>query len=179
MESQGSFNIDLANPASISEKLPEAEAMLKRLQEQYSQKREELVHWQNLVTWLQALERAASGEAVAAAAQDQHLTELQALVVGVVNREVRRIRAKDVTDILHSEGHDISGDTVSNTLWYVAEKITPKPIQRAGRGFYAPLAYKGDETTAGEAAASLLAGAGLGVIAAGAAHGLLKAGGGG
>jgi hypothetical protein len=177
MESQDSFNIDLANPASISEKLPEAEAILEKVQEQFSQKREELVHWQNLVTWLQALERAASGgDAVATTAQGQHLTQLQALVVGVVNREVRKIRAKDVTDTLRSEGHDISGDTVSNTLWYVAEKITPKPIQRAGRGFYAPLAYKGDETTTGEAAASLLAGAGLGAIAAGA---LFKAGGGG
>ena len=179
MESQDSFNIDIANPASISERLPEAEAILEKLQEQFSQKREELVHWQNLVTWLQALERAASGDGVVAeTTQNQRLTELQALVVEVVNREVRKIRAKDVTDILRAEGRDISGETVSNTLWYVAEKITPPPIQRAGRGFYAPLTYKGEETTAGEAAASLLAGAGLGVIAAGAAQSLLKAGGG-
>lgn len=168
-----SLQVDLANPENIIEKLTEAEAVLEKIRREFEEKRDELAHWHRLVAWMQALARAdAAGQAVVPSPSGQHLTELQALVVEVVNRETRRIRARDVTDILQAEGHDISGDTVSNTLWYVAEKVDPKPIQRAGRGFYAPLTYKGDEM-AREAAAGILAGIGAGALAAG-AHSLLE-----
>jgi len=179
MDSSISLKVDLANPEIIEEKLPEAEAALARLQEEFAQKKDELAHWHNLVVWMQAMVRAASGEpAVVPSSQpNQHLTELQAMVVEVVNREMRKIRAKDVTAILQSEGHRIPGDTVSNTLWYVAEKVSPPPIRRAGRGFYAPLAYENDEATPGEAVAGLVAGIGAGALAAGAVNSLLKAGG--
>jgi|GEM_PF-4028601 len=87
---------------------------------------------------------------------------MQAQVVGVVNRELRKIRAPEVTEILNSEGVDISNDSVSNCLWYVAEKTDPSPIKRVGRGYYAPVNFKEGLSAADVA----MAGLGVGALAA-------------
>lgn len=58
-----------------------------------------------------------------------------ALVVDVVIREARPIRARDVRGILVAEGHGVSGEQVSNALLYAAR--TGK-LTKAGRGTYAP-----------------------------------------
>jgi len=68
------------------------------------------------------------------------------LVVEVMNREARKLRSKDVTQILQREGHDVSTDQVSNALYYAAVTAKPPRIWRPpGRGFYAPFDYKEEE----------------------------------
>ena len=180
MTTPKSFTIDLADPSNLGERLPEAEAKLDSLEQELKTKFSEVVRWRRMVAAMQTLARAGESDGsaiVPATADHQHLTELQTRVVNVVTREVRKIRAKDVTDILHAEGFPISGDSVSNCLWHVAEKVKPSPIKRVDRGFYAPHEYQEGDLTPAEAAGSILAGVGVGALAASAAHSLLKAGG--
>jgi hypothetical protein len=61
------------------------------------------------------------------------------LVIEVVNRELREIRSRDIRDILLEEGHSLTSESVSNSLWNAAEKA--QKIQRIRRGWYAPLDY--------------------------------------
>lgn len=162
MESLNSLMVDLGNPSSISEKLPEAEETLRRVEEELQAKQAEVSHWQRLVAIIAALTNE-GGDQVAISDPRLHLTELQSLVVGVVNRDMRKIRARDVTQVLNAEGIEVSSDSVSNCLWYVAERVEPSPIRRIGRGFYAPAAYKEEGLSAGEMA---VAGLGAGALAA-------------
>lgn len=65
------------------------------------------------------------------------------VVMEVVNRENRKIRARDVAHVLQSEGHDVSLAGVSNALFYGARRAKPPRIAKAeGRGMYAPLTYR-------------------------------------
>ncbi len=167
MTTSKSLNVDLADPSSILARLPEAEETLAQMQLELEERQSEFARWRDLVALMQALVANPHEAGTLTAAQPAHqLTDLQALVVGVVNREVRKIRAKEVTEVLQAEGYSISGDSVSNTLWHVAEKLSPKPIQRIGRGFYAPLAYKESQPTSGEVAGTVLAGISAGALAA-------------
>lgn len=68
-------------------------------------------------------------------------------MVGVVNREVRRIRARDVHAQLLLEGHEVTYESVGNSLYYAAN--TANKILKTGRGEYAPLSYT-DEAVAEE-----------------------------
>lgn len=62
------------------------------------------------------------------------------LAVEVVNREMRKIRARDVWQTLLHEGHDLGRVQVSNALHYAAHKA--RRIQSPpGRGYYAPNDY--------------------------------------
>ncbi len=94
---------------------------------------------------------------------------MQELVVGIIQREGKELRAKEVTKILQGEGHDVNGDKVRNALWYAAERSGV--IERLGRGTYATHAYVEAATkpSAVELAASVAAGAGTGALLA---HGL-------
>lgn len=77
------------------------------------------------------------------------------LVVEVVERENRKLRAKEVRQILHAEGHDLTSDAVSNALFYAAKRAKPSRIKAAmGRGFYAPMSYVEPPTTGYGVAAS-------------------------
>ena len=179
MDASDSFTVDLADPSSLPERLAAAEQELERLEGALREQFGEVVRWRQLVEAMRQLAAAGTqGDARGVSPTSQHLTEMQARVAAVVNREVRKIRARDVTDILHREGVPLSNESVSNCLWHLAEKVEPSPIQRVGRGFYAPHAYKEVELSPGEAAGSVLAGVGLGAVAASAAHSLFKAGGG-
>jgi hypothetical protein len=61
----------------------------------------------------------------------------------VVNRELRKIRALEVCEILRAEGHDVNPTGVANALYYAAHKAQPRKIKAAkGRGMYAPLAFR-------------------------------------
>jgi hypothetical protein len=169
MESPNSLTVDLADPASIRAKLPEAEKTLADLERALELRQQELARWRDLVSVLRAL--APDGPATSAerpvatpTPEPSRLSPLQALVIGVVNRENRKIKAKQVAEILQAEGHDVSGDSVSNTLWVAAEKIDPPPIKRAGHGFYAPLIYNEPGMTAAEMAGNGAAGVGTGAL---------------
>lgn len=64
------------------------------------------------------------------------------LVVEVVNREPRPIKAKTVYTILAEEGHDLTTSAVSGALNYASREGGPGRIRTAvGRGMYAPLDY--------------------------------------
>jgi hypothetical protein len=65
------------------------------------------------------------------------------LVVEVVSRANRKIRAQDVTEILRQEGHELAKVAVSNALFYAAKRAKPPRLKQATeRGFYAPLNYQ-------------------------------------
>jgi len=65
------------------------------------------------------------------------------LVVEVVNRANRKIRAQDVTEILRQEGHELAKVAVSNALFFAAKRAKPPRLKQAdGRGLYAPLNYQ-------------------------------------
>jgi hypothetical protein len=196
MELPSSLTVDLADPASIRAKLPEAEKTLKDLEQELEEQMLQIERWRGLVEVLHSLVPA-EAEPPAQLQPPQadepgstHLSPMQALVIEVVNREVRKIRAKTVTRTLQSEGHDVTGDAVANALWYSAEKLEPKPIQRAGHGMYAPLSFSEQEEQPAPARAypksseskltlaEGLTGAGIGLLAgAGASHVLANLGG--
>lgn len=87
-------------------------------------------------------------ESAAEAATTREPTLLE-MVVEVVDREVRKIRAKEVQEILASEGYERPAGAISNALHDAAHRA--KLIQAApGRGMYAPLAYREVELPDGQ-----------------------------
>lgn len=141
-----SFIVDLNDLADIRAKLTKAKIILREKQEELDSLRDlerEVADWGANVAFLTSKaqlpqeaepneQRAGSGGIVAG---------LGDLAVEVVNREVRKIRSRDVCAILRREGYDVSPNSVSNALYYAAH--TGRKINTApGRGFYAPLAYK-------------------------------------
>jgi hypothetical protein len=68
------------------------------------------------------------------------------LVVEIVNREGRIIRAKEVHELLAQEGHDLTPEQVSNALHYAAHDAR-KISAAEGRGMYAPRDYREPELT--------------------------------
>ena len=164
MNDSESFTVDLADPSILSKKLPEAEESLKRVEAELEKKQAAVARWRQLVAVLRALTGDPSAKEASSEILGQvlNLTKMQAQVVGIVNREMRKIRAPEVTAILNSEGVGITNDSVSNCLWYVAEKVAASPIKRVGRGYYAPVDYKEGLTAADMAVAGL----GVGALAA-------------
>jgi hypothetical protein len=72
---------------------------------------------------------------------DSDASSTVALAVGVVNREQRKIRARDVHATLVSEGHTMPRSAVANSLYYAAHRA--RSIQAAeGRGMYAPIGFR-------------------------------------
>lgn len=139
------LNIDFQDRADIRAKLPLAQARLDALEAALRGQVQEVEDWREYVAVL--ARRAELGPPEPEVA-DNRPTPLSRdaqpldLVVEVVNREKRKIRAKHVGDILRSEGHEISNEAVSNALFYGAKRADPPRIESApGRGFYAPLGY--------------------------------------
>lgn len=72
-----------------------------------------------------------------------------ALVVAVVNRANRAIRAKTVKTMLANEGHILEGDKVRDALYYAANRRKPPLIQSLPeRGYYAPVNFRRSEQDA-------------------------------
>jgi hypothetical protein len=163
MHAPESLPVDLASPADIREKLPEAEAILARMEEELREQQREIDRWRKLVDVLRSVAGAAepangaaprtdpapapapvpppaTRSAESEAERETESAQPQDLVVEVVNREVREIKSKDVQSILAGEGHVLKMDSVSNALWYAAEKSNL--IQRTRRGWYAPRAFR-------------------------------------
>lgn len=145
MNGLSSLPIDLADPADIRAKLPAAEMLLEEMERAVAEQQREVTRWRELVTLLRSIANVGSEAAQRHAPKvtAPSLSPLQELVASVVDREIRKIRARDVAMILQREGHNIATDSVSNALWHAAEKTGQ--IQRTGHGFYAPLAYRKEE----------------------------------
>jgi hypothetical protein len=148
------FIVDFNDPADITRRLADAERIL----DETNQKLADVVplqrkaqEWQANVDFLRSKTRSAAPQAALApndtAAPAQAVSnggerpDVQSHVVGVVNREMRKIKASLVRDTLAAEGHDFSSEQVSNALHHAA--TGPKLIQKwPERGMYAPLGYR-------------------------------------
>jgi len=153
------LQIDFSDRADVRGKLPHA----RRIREA---KREALLvaraEWEDWEDYVKTLERRAGvsdrsmvadeaenaqGQQVAPPAAQRSRPDSSGvapldLVVEVVDRELRKIRAQHVWAILTDEGQELSKVAVSNALFYAAKRAKPPRLKRAeGRGFYAPLGY--------------------------------------
>jgi hypothetical protein len=159
-----SLTIDFGDPNDVRAKLPDARRILSRKHSASEAARKDWQVWDGYVKMLElragVSEPETSGDAEVAAesvgraspeptdgdlgvpARAPKAAPLD-LVVEVVNREDRKIRAQDVAGILRREGHDLAKVAVSNALFYAAKRAKPPRLKQAGeRGFYAPLSYR-------------------------------------
>jgi hypothetical protein len=142
-----SLQVDLADRKDISAKLPEAERVLALMEQELEEKQRDIDSWRDLVGVLRGIVgKEAHGNAhvpqsappsAPAPALPQSYSPMQDLVVGIVERENREIKAKEVAQILRSEGHELASDSISSALWQASKD--DKRIRRLGRGLYAPL----------------------------------------
>lgn len=161
-----SLKIDFFDLEDIRRNLPAAKKRLDEMQTELSAKQREFEDWRMFVDFLARRANSVSHErqsseiatvadaAVASAGQESTSNHEGAatgdgrpqpldLVVEVVNREVRKIRAVEVANILLREGHKVTPMMVSNALFYAAKRAKPPRVKAGlGRGFYAPFAYR-------------------------------------
>jgi hypothetical protein len=132
-----SLIVDLADPKAVRAKLPEVRAIR-------DSKRRDFEAWDARVRVLEqfagepdAETEATEPEPETAGAEPSSILDL---VLEVVNREMRPIRAKDVYLTLIEDGIKVTPSSVSNSLYYGAK--TAKKIQKLQRrGVYAPLEF--------------------------------------
>jgi hypothetical protein len=150
MNAPHSLPVDLADRQDILAKLPEAEKILNLMERGVEDQQRELDRWRDLVGILRSIagkpQGSAQGSRGPATATVPSAAPMQDLVVEVMDREVRPLRAKEVSEILRGEGHELTSDSVSNALWQ-ASKGNKRIRKLRGRGVYAPLAYTESETT--------------------------------
>jgi hypothetical protein len=142
------FIVDFNDPSDIARKLAEAERIL----DETNRKLAEVVplqrkaqEWQVNVEFLRSKVKVVAADiaqpsvnGTTTQANDEGRAKVQDYVVEVVNRQMRKIKASLVRDILLDEGHDFSAEQVSNALHHAA--TGPKLIQKwPERGMYAPL----------------------------------------
>lgn len=152
----GSFVIDINSPQNLVAKHREAVMILEAKQQELASLRDlerQVTKWRAVVDFLASqlpdIEPGQSAARNGHAPNNESKPDIRGASIGdlaveVVNREVRKIRAKEVRAILNAEGHDFSAEQVSNALHYAAH--SSKRIQAApGRGMYAPLAYHESE----------------------------------
>lgn len=148
-----SLTIDFTDRDDIRAKLPAARERLTEMERALREQSQEVDDWRILV---ETLTRRAEVPIVPA---DKDVLEQEAsnsvtysqagpvepldLVVEVIDREIRKIKSKDVADILRSEGHAVENVVISNALFYAAKRAKPPRVKTAeGRGYYAPLTYQ-------------------------------------
>ena len=153
-----SLNIDFADRRDIRAKLPEARRILAEKEAALKIASDDVSEWRALVDVLNlragivTSEGIEDGRVTAEAETEPELDGLAGaqqagsspldLVVGVVDRESRPIRSRDVASILRSEGIDIDNTTVSNSLHYASHRAKPLRIRKlSARGLYAPFSY--------------------------------------
>lgn len=147
-----SLQVDLADPEDIRSKLPQAEQRLAGMENALAEQEREIERWRRLVGVLRSVSGTSQGGSgpVPETGPPPKPGHMQELVVATINRFGREIRSRDVRELLKQEGHDVTGDSVSNALWYAAERLGT--IRRGeGRGVYAPLNDRGrteDQTEA-------------------------------
>jgi len=154
--------IDFANRADVRAKLPAARHILEEKAETLRAADDEYQDWAGYVEKLEQRARTRDSgvsnatppvakPAAPAIRDDQAPKSAEAptdLVVEVVDRENRKIRAQNVWSILRDEGHELEKVAVSNALFYAAKRSKPLRIKQAnGRGYYAPLSFVEPPTT--------------------------------
>lgn len=165
-----SLPVDLADRNDIRDKLPLAERILQEMEMAVREQVAELESWRELVGVLRArvgataqppvLTPPSTRPASPAAAQERSdptgdptpgRAQLQEVVVNALNRVGKPTRSRDLRDILAEEGHELSTESVSNALWYAAERL--RTIVKVRRGIYAPLISLPEDGPVNDAAA--------------------------
>jgi len=156
------FVVDLNNPDDMRAKLADAEAKVAEYDKRLEAMREiqaRREHWHETAGFLRlrvgtapdggrdaSLNGAAAhieAERAPAETSDEEEVSVWMLASEVVNREMRKIRSRDVCTILQGEGHDVTPTSVSNALYYATHKAGTVKVA-VGRGMYAPLAFEED-----------------------------------
>lgn len=167
------FIVDLNNPEDVAAKLAEGERILRELEEKLASLldlQRESQEWRANVAFLASkvpedrrvgLDGGSTNGHIPAEAKNEGNGQPRPgdLVVEIVNREGRIIRAKEIHDILAKEGYDLTPEQVSNALHYAAREAQ-KISFAEGRGMYAPKTYREPElpgSTAPSATGSLQA----------------------
>src|SRR5437868_5761931 len=119
METTESLTVDFGNLADMRAKLPRAHEILERKEARLRTQEQDTESWRAFVAMLENLAGApARQEQIEAGHENGNAAVAPVdgnldLVVGVVAREVRPIRALEVGKILRNEGHVISNAAVS------------------------------------------------------------------
>jgi len=155
------FTVDFNDPADMAAKLADGERILREIEEQlaaYADLQREAQEWRANVAFLatkvpedRRVDLDDAGRVnghVRVEVENNGDGNPQSrpgdLVVEIVNREGRIIRAKEVRDLLAQDGYDLTPEQVSNALHYAAREA--KRISFAdGRGMYAPKTYREPE----------------------------------
>lgn len=146
------FVINLSDPTDLRSKYRQAIAILKV-------KDREAVRWQSVVDFLESQlppKELPTGDEIATGVAEGEgngqpevgdngqTRPIVELVVEIVNRRPRVIRAREVREELMRHGYDLTSDQVSNALHYAAHEAR-KIKSMPGRGYYAPFSYKETE----------------------------------
>jgi hypothetical protein len=150
-----SLQVDIGDPTDVRAKLPKAEAILQVKESRERDASAQAQAWRARVELFRTIageatpeqdadasdERPRSGQPIPVDFGDVE-TPLDA-AVRTLNELNRPARAKEVADLLRESGKfvDLSNDTVSNALYYAAERAEPRRVAKLDkRGWYAPLA---------------------------------------
>lgn len=152
------LQVDVANPKDVREKLPRAERALADMEREIAEMRARADRWKALVEGLRSV-AGLSGDAPsapapvgtsdappAAAAKSAGTggrAQMQALILEAMAEIGRPIKSSGLAVYLASRGHAFSLDSVSNALWYAADRRT---IRKVARGIYAPLDHDAEES---------------------------------
>jgi hypothetical protein len=147
-----SLRVDLADMDDVRAQLPRACDILKRKRDALALCQSDYDSFRELVELLAKRagvpfdEGDGDDDASATGTQTPSRGDVLSLVVEVVGRENRPIRARDVQRVLRAEGHELVGDSVRDALYYAAKRREPPLIQSLpDRGYYAPLSYRRDQ----------------------------------
>jgi len=151
------FIVDVMDPDDVRAKLEDARNRLRDREAELAALRdlEQLVNkWRLIVKNLESLLPETTTTNGQPRSRSAPASDLAA---EVVNREMRKIRSRDVHATLVDEGHNLTPNQVSNALFYAANKAQKIKVA-LGRGMYAPLAYTEPEmifaSPTGEASSS-------------------------
>lgn len=137
--------VDLADPSDVRAKLPVAESILKRKEQQLAEFETEVARWRGHVEYMSRLVGSPSPDPQLKRTENIAAASPSELVVDVVNRDLRKIRIPDVQAALSQQGYEFELEAVRNALHYAQSERGGRRIKHAGRGWYAPLGYTEDE----------------------------------
>lgn len=115
-ESPKKLLVDLADPKDAEAKLSSAEAILKEKKEAVAAAQSEVREWDDKVRGLRIL----AGKVLRFDGSSS--SPMQDLVIGIIEREARKMRPVEVAEVLRSEGHQVtSNDSVNAALLAAAD----------------------------------------------------------
>lgn len=146
------LQVNVANPADVREKLPRAEKLLADMEREVSALQARVHRWRLLVDGLRSVaglsdavasipaspsaSKDVTAPTAAAPASAGGRAQMQGIILEAMTEIGRPIKSSALRDYLASRGHEFPLDSVSNALWYAADRGNIRKVQR---GIYAPL----------------------------------------